>query len=251
MTDTNPARAEAQGRVERDRARALLTIRGQIVERVISEITATLSDYETEVPSRSAEVALGAYAVLRQVGEGEPDTWLDYVADLLTASQAYRTGRAVAADIGDDEEAGAGGGSTTTSCRGDADARRKIQRSAVAERLWRARSRASLSQTEVGRRLGFHRPVISQIELGKRAVKVEELVSLAELYGVDVGWLACGTGLRERGALESALRAAATSLRTLSYAGGRDSTLSDLVDVRGYAANRASVALDALSEGDR
>jgi hypothetical protein len=47
-------------------------------------------------------------------------------------------------------------------------------------------------------------------------------------------------------ALEAALRDAAQSLLTLSFAGARSSDLRDLDDVRGYANSRQRVAHAAL-----
>jgi transcriptional regulator with XRE-family HTH domain len=58
------------------------------------------------------------------------------------------------------------------------------------ERLKLARKQAGLSQGQVAKMLGYHRPTISQIEAGRRGVKAEELVCFAEIYGVDVDWLA-------------------------------------------------------------
>lgn len=57
------------------------------------------------------------------------------------------------------------------------------------ERLKIARERAGLSQGQVAKLLGVHRPTISQIEAGKRSVKADELVRFAEVYDVEVDWL--------------------------------------------------------------
>jgi hypothetical protein len=58
----------------------------------------------------------------------------------------------------------------------------------------------------------------------------------------------CSAGLAERDALREALTGATRSLETLSHAGSRDAGehLSDLIDVRGYAASRARVAAATL-----
>jgi len=40
--------------------------------------------------------------------------------------------------------------------------------------------------------LGFHRPTISQIEAGQRAVKPSEVAQLADLYKVRQGWIISG-----------------------------------------------------------
>jgi transcriptional regulator with XRE-family HTH domain len=58
------------------------------------------------------------------------------------------------------------------------------------DRLKVARERAGLSQGQVAKLLGFHRPTISQIENGDRSVKADELLRFADAYGVDVDWLA-------------------------------------------------------------
>jgi transcriptional regulator with XRE-family HTH domain len=61
-------------------------------------------------------------------------------------------------------------------------------------RLRDARKRAGLSQEEVAKRLGIRRPSISEIERGRREVKVGELYAMAELYGVPAEFLAHGKG---------------------------------------------------------
>ena len=62
-------------------------------------------------------------------------------------------------------------------------------REAVAGRLRAARQLAGLSQGQVARLLGLHRPTVTEIEAGRRRVAAEELAELAELYEVDAGWL--------------------------------------------------------------
>jgi transcriptional regulator with XRE-family HTH domain len=62
---------------------------------------------------------------------------------------------------------------------------------AIASRLTLARKNAGLSQAQVARMLGLHRPSISEAEAGRRNVTADELAKLAEIYGVDVNWLAC------------------------------------------------------------
>src|SRR4051794_34630206 len=63
------------------------------------------------------------------------------------------------------------------------------KRAAIAGRLRLARERAGLTQGQVAKILGLHRPSISEIEAGRRSVSAEELDLLAETYGVSVGWL--------------------------------------------------------------
>lgn len=66
------------------------------------------------------------------------------------------------------------------------------ERIALAERLRMAREMAGLSQGQVAKALGLHRPSISEMEAGRRRVSAEELAKLAELYVVDLSWLAGG-----------------------------------------------------------
>ena len=63
----------------------------------------------------------------------------------------------------------------------------------VGSRLRWAREQAGLSQGQVARELGVHRPTISQIEAGKRNVRPDEIAALAELYGVDEDWIVSGS----------------------------------------------------------
>jgi transcriptional regulator with XRE-family HTH domain len=62
-------------------------------------------------------------------------------------------------------------------------------RSHIAERLRLAREAAGLTQGQVAAKLGLHRPAVSEIEAGRRRVSAEELIAMADLYGVEVGWL--------------------------------------------------------------
>jgi len=58
-----------------------------------------------------------------------------------------------------------------------------ITQEELARRLREAREKAGFTQEQVARALGLVRPVIVQIEAGKRKVSSLELVSLARLYG--------------------------------------------------------------------
>lgn len=62
-------------------------------------------------------------------------------------------------------------------------------RELVAVRLREARKMAGLSQGQVAKMLGFHRPTISEIEAAKRRVPAEELGKFAEIYDVTTSWL--------------------------------------------------------------
>ncbi len=66
------------------------------------------------------------------------------------------------------------------------------RRKLIGSRLAIARQRAGLSQSQVSIELNLPRPSISEIESGRRRVAVEELVLFAELYSVDLNWLAGG-----------------------------------------------------------
>ena len=70
----------------------------------------------------------------------------------------------------------------------------------LCQRLRQAREEAHLSQAAVAKSLKMHRPTISQIEAGRRAVKVAELVAFARLYRVSLDWLA---GIEQQGRVGS------------------------------------------------
>ncbi len=60
----------------------------------------------------------------------------------------------------------------------------------IASRLSIARKRSGLSQLHVSKQLNIPRPSISEIEASRRRVSAEELVLFADLYKVDINWLA-------------------------------------------------------------
>ena len=62
-------------------------------------------------------------------------------------------------------------------------------RHAIASRLRLGREMAGLTQGQVAKIRGWHRPTVSEIEAGRRRVSADELTSLAELYGVSVSWI--------------------------------------------------------------
>ncbi|WP_426960400.1 helix-turn-helix domain-containing protein [Muricoccus radiodurans] len=66
------------------------------------------------------------------------------------------------------------------------DAARRAQ---LAARIKEARTMAGLSQGQVARMLGLHRPSVSEIEAGNRRVTAEELARMAEMFDVSVSWL--------------------------------------------------------------
>lgn len=59
----------------------------------------------------------------------------------------------------------------------------------IAGRLREARRLAGLSQGQVAKQMGMHRPTVSEIEAGNRRVSAEELSRLSILYDVSVGYL--------------------------------------------------------------
>lgn len=63
-------------------------------------------------------------------------------------------------------------------------------RKIIASRLRTAREMAGLSQAQVAKLLGLHRPSVSEMEAGRRRVSADELTRLAEIYSIDMGWLA-------------------------------------------------------------
>lgn len=65
------------------------------------------------------------------------------------------------------------------------------RRGTIAARLRAAREMAGLSQGQVAKILGLHRPSISEAEAGRRKVSAEELAEFANIYKVSLSWLAC------------------------------------------------------------
>lgn len=63
------------------------------------------------------------------------------------------------------------------------------RRGDVGNRLRTARQMAGLTQGQVARLLGLHRPSVSEAEAGRRRVPVEELAEYARIYGVSPSWL--------------------------------------------------------------
>ena len=88
------------------------------------------------------------------------------------------------------------------------------KRKPFASRLRLAREMAGLSQGQVAKMLGLHRPSISEAEAGRRRVSSEELVELARIYGVSVDWL-LGEGADETGLTQDKIELAARELAKL------------------------------------
>lgn len=62
----------------------------------------------------------------------------------------------------------------------------------VYERLRVAREQAGLSQGQVAKLMGYHRPTISEIEAGRRKVTTDEITTFSKLYGISTSWLLQG-----------------------------------------------------------
>jgi transcriptional regulator with XRE-family HTH domain len=56
----------------------------------------------------------------------------------------------------------------------------------IGRRVREARERAGVSQAEIGRRMGWARQTVSQIELGVRSVLAQELDDLARALDAEV-----------------------------------------------------------------
>ena len=52
---------------------------------------------------------------------------------------------------------------------------------------------AGVSQAQVARLMGLHRPSVTEAEAGRRRVSAEELGEFARRYGVSVSWLSGAT----------------------------------------------------------
>jgi transcriptional regulator with XRE-family HTH domain len=101
----------------------------------------------------------------------------------------------------------------------------------IARRIREARKLAGLSQGQVAKLLGLHRPSISEAEAGNRNVSAEELSRLAEIYEVSVGWL-LGEGAEKADARDDKLQLAARELQKLKPE-DLDRLLSILASMRG------------------
>ena len=64
-----------------------------------------------------------------------------------------------------------------------------LSRQGIAERLREVRQSLGFSQAQVASALGMHRPTVSEIEAGRRAVTSEELFRFASLYATSVSTL--------------------------------------------------------------
>ena len=65
----------------------------------------------------------------------------------------------------------------------------EISRQVIGSRLRLGREMAGLTQGQVAKIRGWHRPTVSEIEAGRRRVSADELANLADLYGISVSWI--------------------------------------------------------------
>jgi transcriptional regulator with XRE-family HTH domain len=65
----------------------------------------------------------------------------------------------------------------------------KKSEQSLQSRLRSAREHSGLSQGQVAKLMGYHRPTISEIEAGRRRVSSDELSLFAKHYGVSTSWL--------------------------------------------------------------
>jgi transcriptional regulator with XRE-family HTH domain len=90
----------------------------------------------------------------------------------------------------------------------------KTKKAIIATRLALARKQAGLSQGQVARLLGLHRPSVSELEAGRRNVTATEMGQLAKIYGVSADWLAC-TKNEESNEMKDRIELAARELAKL------------------------------------
>jgi transcriptional regulator with XRE-family HTH domain len=101
------------------------------------------------------------------------------------------------------------------------DDRRKL----IGSRLSIARKNAGLSQSQVAEKLNIPRPSVSEIEAGRRKVSADELLQFAELYSVDMDWLA-GRGEDQIDPVRDKLQLAARNV-----AGLKDEDFQKVIDL--------------------
>jgi len=62
-------------------------------------------------------------------------------------------------------------------------------RGEIGSRIRMAREMAGLSQGQVAKLMGLHRPSVTEIEAGNRRVSTDELEQFAALFDVSTSWL--------------------------------------------------------------
>jgi len=63
------------------------------------------------------------------------------------------------------------------------------KRAEIGARIRMAREMAGLSQGQVAKLIGLHRPSVSEMEAGNRRISAEELEQLAGLFDVSTSWI--------------------------------------------------------------
>jgi transcriptional regulator with XRE-family HTH domain len=84
----------------------------------------------------------------------------------------------------------------------------------IASRIRDARTVAGLTQGQVAKMLGLHRPSISEVEAGNRSVTAEELTQMAKIFDVSVSWLS-GEDVEQTDLHDNTLQLAARELQKL------------------------------------
>ena len=84
----------------------------------------------------------------------------------------------------------------------------------IAERLRESRRLSGLSQGQAAKRIGMHRPTISEIEAGNRRVSADELTTFAKLYRVSTTWL-MGEGAAKMDIHDAKIELAARELQKM------------------------------------
>ena len=90
----------------------------------------------------------------------------------------------------------------------------KDKKAIIASRIREARKMAGLSQAQVAKILGLHRPSVSEIEAGNRNASAEEIAKLAEIFDVSVSWL-LAEGVDKVDIHDSKIQLAARELQNL------------------------------------
>jgi len=104
-------------------------------------------------------------------------------------------------------------------------------RAIIASRIRKAREMAGLSQGQAAKKLGLHRPSITEAEAGNRKVSAEEIAKFAELYKVSTSWL-LGEGEDQIDPNDSKLQLAAREMKKLKPE-DLDTVLAVIASIRG------------------
>ncbi len=104
-------------------------------------------------------------------------------------------------------------------------------RGIIASRIRKAREMSGLSQGQAAKKLGLHRPSITEVEAGNRKVSAEEIAKFAALYKVSVSWL-LGEGEEQLDRNDSKLQLAAREMEKLKPE-DLDTILAVIASIRG------------------